>query len=391
LRFGGAVSAWVRAFPDSPAFFGQLDGVAWPYLEGWVKADYTWGNGANRISFKPYGRWDIRGSRSLVDIREGYYLHVANGWDFLAGINTVRWGVVESRRLVNIINQVDLAWNIDGEELLGQPMVNLNINSPNWGTLSLYGLVGFRERHEPRLEDRLRAPLIAHDAIIRADDAERNINFAARYFNSVPLGSGSVDVAFSYFHGVSREPRYIPTPLFPPFTGMIPIYDLIDQGGAEAVATFGSLQLKFEGIWRWANSEDFGAAVTGFEYTVFNVMGSGMDLGLIGEHLVDNRSIFQPPTIYDHDIFVGMRLSVNDTGSTRFLGGLLVDYENDEKYITGKFATRVAADLLVELEGRYFFPVSSSSSSLFPLPSSSGLTFPLNRDSFLQGRVTKYF
>jgi hypothetical protein len=409
-RVGAAVSAWTRFFPQSPMWPGQLEGAFWPYFEGWLKAEYAWNGGNDRIVFKPYGRLDTRGSRSVVDLREAYYLHVDDTWDFLFGFNTVRWGVVESRRLVNIVNQVDIAWDIDGNEVLGQPMANLNLNIGQLGTLSLFGLFGFRERHDPEIEDRLRFPLVAGPSVFEASDLERNVNFAARFTTNFPIFNGSVDAAVSYFHGIGREPRYLLQPNFP--TGLppgfgvpvelgalifsqlpskfppglfnlvklTPIYDVIDQGGVEFVGTFGDLQVKFEGILRSENDEQFTASVTGLEYTFYDVMGSGKDIGLFGEWTVDNRSIFEPPTIYDHDIFFGTRVALNDVGSTNLLLGFLYDYKDPERYVAGVFSTRLQDDLLLEIEGRYFFPVDP------PVP-----TFAVKSDSYLQGRLTKFF
>src|SRR5688572_20878820 len=63
VRVGGAVAVWARGFPDSPLFNGQRS--FFPNFEGWLKVDYEWN--ANRVSFKPYARVDILGSRTTLD------------------------------------------------------------------------------------------------------------------------------------------------------------------------------------------------------------------------------------------------------------------------------------------------------------------------------------
>ena len=76
-------------------------------------------------------------------------------------------------------------------------------------------------------------------------------------------------------------------PCWPPFTAMVPVYDIIDQVGLETVATAGSLQFKFEGIWRSENSEEFGATVAD------NAVHA--PIGLEAHNAIGSRPIFFYP------------------------------------------------------------------------------------------------
>jgi hypothetical protein len=67
-----------------------------------------------------------------------------NNRKILLGANKVFWGVTESRHLVDIINQTDLVEDIDEEQNLGQPMVNLLLQR-DWGQLDFYLKPWFRE------------------------------------------------------------------------------------------------------------------------------------------------------------------------------------------------------------------------------------------------------
>jgi len=53
------------------------------------------------------------------------------------------WGVTEFQHLVDIINQTDLVENIDTEDKLGQPMINLALIN-DWGTVDLFIMPYFR-------------------------------------------------------------------------------------------------------------------------------------------------------------------------------------------------------------------------------------------------------
>lgn len=112
-----------------------IDDALWPgqdsqsgQLSIAATADIRWRNAARnqRASFIPYFRWDEADSeRSLIDLREAYWALEADSFELLVGANTVFWGVTETVHLVDIINQTDGAADIDGEDKLGQPMVNL--------------------------------------------------------------------------------------------------------------------------------------------------------------------------------------------------------------------------------------------------------------------------
>ncbi len=106
--------------------------------------------------FIPFYRYDANDAkRTRGDIRELYWQMDYRELSFKAGIDVVFWGVAESQHLVDIINQTDLVEDIDGEEKLGQPMVNLDYMT-DLGTWQFYLLPYFRERTFPGEQGRLR-------------------------------------------------------------------------------------------------------------------------------------------------------------------------------------------------------------------------------------------
>ena len=115
--------------------------------------------GDQRASIIPYLRWDrTDDERSLADLQEAYWAFEGDDYEVLVGANTVFWGVTESVHLVDIINQTDAVADIDGEDKLGQPMVNVEMQR-DWGLLSLYVMPYFRERTFAGVDGRFRPPL----------------------------------------------------------------------------------------------------------------------------------------------------------------------------------------------------------------------------------------
>ena len=109
------------------ALFPQQENDYW---SGAIEPEFyhEWNDGYDVFNAKVFYRVDeYDEERTHGDIRELAWLHAAEDWELNVGISKVFWGVTESIHLVDIINQSDLVENIDGEDKLGQPMVNLSL------------------------------------------------------------------------------------------------------------------------------------------------------------------------------------------------------------------------------------------------------------------------
>jgi hypothetical protein len=154
--FSASLAGEFRAFPHQAAFRGQDDAAVSPSVSVEPELVYEWNGGDDRLTLVSFLLWDADDDiRSHGDLREANWLHQADDWDLVIGIDKVFWGVTESRHLVDIINQNDAVESIDGEDKLGQPMINFNLLS-DWGTASVFLLPGFRERLFPADDARLR-------------------------------------------------------------------------------------------------------------------------------------------------------------------------------------------------------------------------------------------
>jgi len=120
----GSVGFEMRGFPHTSIAGvpgeANLSAVIRPEFE------WEWDDGDQQLRFLPFFRVDqTDDQRTHFDIRELIWMMRGNTWEIAAGVGRVFWGVTESQHLVDIINQTDLVENPDGEDKLGQPMVNL--------------------------------------------------------------------------------------------------------------------------------------------------------------------------------------------------------------------------------------------------------------------------
>jgi len=276
---------------------------------------HEWNDGDDLFTFKPFLRIDQHDNeRTHADIRELSWIHAADNWEILAGIGKVYWGVTESIHLVDIINQTDQVENGDGEDKLGQPMINLSLIR-GWGVVDLFVLPGFRERTFPSAEGRPRfaIPIDTDKALYKSGSKENHVDFAIRWSHYI----GNWDFGLAHFSGTSREPRFVLAGL------AIPLYELIDQTSLDLQSSIGSWLWKLEVISRSGQGPRFTAAAGGLEYTFVGVSETAMDIGIISEYLFDDRGdgISSSPfssSPFQNDLVLGARLTLNDAQSTEF-------------------------------------------------------------------------
>ncbi|MEM1313446.1 MAG: hypothetical protein AAGI51_02760, partial [Pseudomonadota bacterium] len=309
----------LRLFPEDPQFDGQLEHLQ-PSLVLTGEASWRSDDRATRALFEPYLRLDgADQERTYFDAREAHVSHAFGDWEALVGASTVFWGVAEAHNPVDVINQIDLLEDIDGDEKLGQPMLRLNWRG-DAGSVDLFYLPYFRERAFPGEDGRLRP-----DPIVAGGRAEFERgggawagDAALRYETRID----DLDLGLHAFYGTSRAP----TLEFDPSLGRLtPFYAELAQAGLDAQYTTGPWLLKLEAVAGAAASEAFTASAAGVEYTFFDVAASGLDLGMIGEHLHDTRGRGRSAEpLFGSDVFAGARLTWNDVQDTELLGGAII-------------------------------------------------------------------
>ena len=364
---------------DNRTFFndGAYPGQQRNFISVAAEPEYElrWKDGTHTLKAHLFGRWDqFDDNRSHADIRELYYQYVANDWEVSVGAKKIFWGVTESAHLVDIINQTDQVESFDGEQKLGQPMVHFSYLS-TIGTFDVFYLPYARRRQFPSRRGRFRFSEVIEKENIRFDSnaEEWHAGFAFRWSHYF----GPFDVGTSYFYGPGREPLFQGADAT---TGELQlIYPVIHQTGVDVQATTGPFLWKLEGIYRYADLQDFVSLAAGFEYTFGNIASTGLDIGLIGEYLYDSRDELTFSSL-DNDVFVGARFALHDVSSTELLAGAIFDLEQSTSFISAEGSRRFGESWKAELELRLFENVSIQELAYF-----------FRQDDFVQLRISKFF
>lgn len=387
--FTGRIDLESRIFPNSGLNPGQHGSNASISAEPEFYID--WSDGYQNLTVTPFARFDLGDSeRTHVDLREAYWQLIANTWEIKIGFNKVFWGVTESQHLVDIINQTDFVEAPDGEDKLGQPMVQWTW-LPAFGTIDVFVMPLFRERTYPGLDGRLRFPFpIEINKTIRHE----RIDLAARWSQPISI----FDIGVTHFWGTSREPRFAPLVDESNELSLLPVYDTINQTGLDVQATFGGWLIKLESIVRSGQGDSFTGLVGGFEYTFGNVANSGADIGVLVEYHYDSRDsdiefepfdpTFPTPVIqepiafpsFENDVFIGSRLALNDVQSTAFLGGGIIDMDSGTTSLFAEASRRIGNQWTASLEARGFANIDENDPFYF-----------FRKDSYFEILISYYF
>jgi len=370
------LEAEYRYFYDEAQFADQKD--HFPAFAIRPKYSVDWKKQKQSLIFEGFFRLDVDEKRTHGDIRELYYQKVLKKWELSLGLKKVYWGVAESNHLVDIVNQTDAVESFDGEQKLGQPMAHLSTFTNKYGTFDFFYLPYHRRRVFSGKFGRFRFPQVidAEDLGYESSAEELNQDFAFRWSHYF----GPVDIGLSHFYGNGREPLFTFDQ-----TGINAFYPIINQSGLDLQITHSAFLWKFEAIYRTADNNapedirNFIAYVGGLEYTFSNVNGRGLDIGVLGEYLYDERDEWAF-TALQNDVFFGSRLGFNDANDSAILFGGIADLDKSTRIFSVEASRRFGQSWTGEVEGRFFTDIDENE-----------LIFSnFQNDSFLRISISKY-
>ena len=369
LEISGNIQGDYRYFEEQGLYPGQES----EYFSSIFNPEIyvVWDNSNQLIQFQGFARlnqYDIE--QTHWDIRELYYQNIIANWELSVGKKQIYWGFTESNHLVNVINQDDLLEGNGMANKLGQSMIHIS-NYSEMGTVDVILMRGFNPIQFPGAKGRLRPPFAMDYAstTYESEDGVDNTDFAIRWTHNI----SAIDFGVSHFKGTSR------TPFFTSNDGVsfAPHYELIDQTGLELQASFGSLLWKLEAIQRKSDRKTIRAYTFGGEYTLVNE--SGYDIGLLAEYNYDNRGA-ESITGLNDDVFVGLRVALNDEQSTSFLGGINKDNENGTISYFAEASRRIGDSWKINVKVFGFKDVAENE-----------FLYLLRKDGYVELSLVKYF
>lgn len=364
------VSGWLesefRVFPHDGLYAEQRR--TYPALGSEVRLTGAVG-GAHHWAVTAFARGDIEdGHRSHVEIREATWTWRSASWQLRAGILTNFWGVTESNRLVDVVNQRNEREAPDMEAKLGQPGVAFT-GPAGGGTLEVLALTYHRPSAFGVGAGRFRPPpTFVEEPLYESAAGRDRVDWAGRW----SARAGALDVGVSHFWGTSRDPEFrdAATPQ--------PRYAVVHQTGLDAQLTLGALLLKAEAIRR-EDDATIGAVTTGAEYVVGDIVSSGSDVVILAELTLDERRA-RAPTGLDRDVFLALRWNPNDAAGTELTVGGTLDV------VSGAHVVRLEASRRWSASWRVVGEMH-----LIGGQHPSELGYMMRRDSFVRAAIARHF
>lgn len=349
--------------------------IFYPSLYVRPKFSLDWTTNNHSITFEGFARYDPNGnSRTHWDIREFYYQTYNNNWEFNFGIKRYFWGKLETVHLVDVINQVDFLEGLDGDEKLGQPILEA-IYSSSIGDFSLIAMPYFRTIDFGNQAGRPRTPeVITDEQISYGSELEKwHPSFALRWSHFI----GDLDVGLHYFYGNAREPLILFNA-----NGFGLQYPVVNQAGIDAQLIVNNMLLKLESMYRAGDFENLDNIFTlgaGVEYTFGNVNRKGLDIGILAEYLYDNRRELSFSSL-DNDLFIGSRIALNNEASTELIFGVFKDLSKSSFIGRAEASQRLPKDFKLSLNIQFFAKVDPSE-----------FVYLFRNDSNVEVEVIKFF
>lgn len=347
----------------------------------------AWDQERQSLTVTPFFRYDAEDDeRTHFDLREGFWTLVGDDWDLSVGVKQVFWGVAEFNHLVDVINQTDLVENLDGEDKLGQPMVQLSLVR-GWGILDVFLLPGFRERTFAGVNGRPRYYIPVDKDLTRYDSSsgDERIDGAIRWSHHV----GALEFGLYHFSGTSRAPLFNVVSDDAGRQWLQPVYPVVDQTGVDAQAIRGDWAFKLEALTRSNFPDRYYAFTTGFERTLVGAFGTRADLGLVVEYSYDDRDENAFDTFYENDLSVANRWVFNDLGDTQALLGVTFDLDSSETILSLEASRRLGETWTLLLEGRAFFGAEALDIDDPFNPANKGAS--VAHDDYIELELTRYF
>ena len=171
---------------------------------------------------------------------------------------------------------------------------------------------------------------------------------------STLLGGVAFDIY--HFNGTRRTPRFELASRADNSEELvlIPHYDTVNQSAITLQANRGDTAYKLEALRQTGGPERYWAAAFGLEHTFVGVFDGQSDIGAVLEYHYDSRGVSAFDSFFEHDLAIGARFALNDTGDTQALLGVIWDTVTHESVVQLEASRRLNDRWSLALESRVF-------------------------------------
>ena len=334
-------------------------------LEQKLKLSYEKGNFLSILDL--YAQEDIRdydskndNDRSFIRVNEFYTSYEFDESKILFGKSILFWGALEVKNIVDNFNIQDKRTNPSDIDKIGAYNIQYSYYFDN-SELSL--IAKLYEQKSTLANSSYQYSFLSKDENL--DDtleSEKSLYRPSLYLTY--SGSLDEDITLDYtviFQNGYDSQRY--------FTKKVKQYTehayLVNKFSTYNTLVQGSALIKLEFLYTDVIDEksisNYFHSALGIEYTL-DQFDEGSELGLLAEYYYyksQNENISNDLTlgeVFQNDLFLGLRYSLNDYGDSTVLGGVILDREYDEENYYVEFETRLKDTIKIKLDLAYIEP-----------------------------------
>jgi len=281
-------------------------------------------------------------NRRYIDVNDLYYKHEFENSDLLIGRNTRFWGAMEFYNHTDAFNTKDFRDNpFDYDAKIGANNIAYTQYFKN-SELALIAKVGQKAQRVQDQESVNNFLPANYDDKLQTQKGKNRPTVYVKYAGSAE--EMQFDYAVIYQNGYDEQ-RY----LAPLGASLHQNAYLVDKVMGYATLVKDATIYKTELAYTKSDDErvsDYAQYSLGVEHTLYGVWGKS-DLGLLAEYYkYDDKDSSKLGAkefgkLFQDDLTLGFRLSVNDSSDSDVLGGISIDRDNQEKLVFVEYNTRL--------------------------------------------------
>ncbi|WP_345985799.1 hypothetical protein WCX49_01410 [Sulfurimonas sp. HSL-1656] len=312
--------------------------------------------------------------RSFLRVDEFYGTLDLGDNQLMAGRSLRFWGALEVRNIVDGFNPVDLRNGLFEEDKIGVWNAALT-HYTDTGSLSL--IVKFAEEEQKMAKAPYAfyffPPEVRYDAALQTSESDTLPTYYLRLGGSTET-EYPLDYAVILQRGYDSQRYFLAgDPVITPidlitYTYTVPLAEhayRVNKAMTYDTLVVGDTLFKLEALFADVIDDDrisdYYHVAAGMEHTVVQVYGEA-DLGLLAEYYryettekgkYTDLDLFE---VFQNDLFLGLRISLNDVNSASLVGGVVADLEYDEQSYYAEYETRLFDSFKLNVDYRYIEP-----------------------------------
>ena len=299
--------------------------------------------------------------RRYVDINDFYYKHEFENSDLLIGRNTRFWGAMEFYNHTDNFNTKDWLDNpFDYDSKIGSN----NIAYTHYFDNSEFAVIAKVHEAGQKVQDQKSVNSFLPPNYSDTLETQENKNRPTIYLKySGSAEEMQLDYSLIYQNGYDEQ-RY-----FAPVGRELRQHAyLVDKVMGYATLVNGETIYKTELAYTKSDDKkvsDYAQYSVGVEHTLYGVWGKS-DLGLLAEYYKydtkDSNKLGAKEfgNLFQDDVTLGFRLTVNDSSDSDVLGGISIDQDNHEKLLFVEYNTRLLEKYKLGLSYQHLSPKEGS-------------------------------